>query len=281
MRAAAQMPAHDVALPHDPLGPLAVDPHTLVVQPDGHPRGSVSAAGFGVNPGDLLGEGVLVGGVSLSGGLAGCPAVEAGAGHRRDRKRLVTDPSPSRNRRLPYAGSPSPAATARPHAEAGRSRRPCPPPTTRPARGGHSGPGPAFGGAHPVPQDLVTHPQLTGYLVDRPLRRADQVDRVTPEFFRVLRWTPPRGHPSSGPTSSFRVSTSQGEAHPAGSPTPRGAPRRPTAHSRSRRCRGKPRRSCAESGPPLVLSPIGLPGVDRAVEVAVQDQARRPVAPEV
>lgn len=50
---AAQVPAHHVALPHDPLDPLAVDPHALVVQLDGHPWGAVGPAGVGVNPGDL------------------------------------------------------------------------------------------------------------------------------------------------------------------------------------------------------------------------------------
>jgi hypothetical protein len=78
--AAAQVPADHVASPHDPLDPLAVDPHALVVHLDGHPRG----AGGGVNPADLLGEGVLDGGASLPGRLTRGPAVEPGAGHRQD-----------------------------------------------------------------------------------------------------------------------------------------------------------------------------------------------------
>jgi hypothetical protein len=78
------MPAHHVTLPHDPLDPLAVDPHALTAQLDGHPRRPVGATGVGVDPGDLLGEGILGGGASLPGRLAGCPAVEPGAGDRQD-----------------------------------------------------------------------------------------------------------------------------------------------------------------------------------------------------
>lgn len=46
---AAKVPAHDLPLPHDPLDPLAVDPHTLVAQFDGHPRRPVGAAGVDVD----------------------------------------------------------------------------------------------------------------------------------------------------------------------------------------------------------------------------------------
>lgn len=75
---------HHVALPHDPLDPLAIDPHTLSVQLDGHPRGSVGATGVGVDDPDLLGEDVLGGGASLPGRPARGPPVEPGAGNRQD-----------------------------------------------------------------------------------------------------------------------------------------------------------------------------------------------------
>lgn len=87
LRRAGQRPAlapgdpGDVALTHDALHSLAVDPPVQPAQLGMDSRHPVGAPGGDVQDGDLVGQGVVGGPAGGAGLLAGRPGVKAGPGH--------------------------------------------------------------------------------------------------------------------------------------------------------------------------------------------------------
>src|ERR1035437_9102332 len=63
---------------------------------------------------------------------------------------------------------------------------------------------------HPVPQRLRIHPEITSALGYTDLRRQDQRNRVGPELFAVLRWTPHSGHSLPGLMTSVGCPSKRG-----------------------------------------------------------------------